>query len=353
MHFGIAGAGLLGRLLAFRLVQSHHKVTLFDKDISSGFLSCGMTAAGMLTPYAEITAATEDIVDWGLCSIDLWKRYLSDLQRPEILTLTGTILLAHHQDRPVLQRFLGQLNYKMQSKCSIQNLAHAELNALEPELNPMGEAYHILNEGFINNVALFSCLYEWLNQQESVVWRENSTVERVSEALIKADGCDYTFDYTIDCRGMGAKDALPGLRGVRGEVITVHAPDVNISHMLRLMHPRYPLYIVPRPDHHYVIGASEIESEDYSPVSVRSALELLSALSTVHAGFLEARIVRMQSNCRPTLSDNMPIIQHSKHSMAVNGLYRHGFLLAPKVVEGVINYIVCREREGQYDYNTV
>jgi glycine oxidase len=167
----------------------------------------------------------------------------------------------------------------------------------------------------------------------------------------------------IDCRGLGAKPALPGLRGIRGEVARVRVPGLGITRPVRLLHPRYPIYIAPKQDDLYVIGATEIESEDMSPVSVRSALELLSAAFSVHPGFGEARIVELNSQCRPTLPDHRPAIvwqaggaeqgddagagagrggardakgDHGVNGtgrFAVNGLYRHGFMIAPEVVQ--------------------
>ena len=55
-----------------------------------------------------------------------------------------------------------------------------------------------------------------------------------------------------------------------------------------------------------MIGATEIESEDLSPASVRSTLELLSAAYAVHPGFAEARILELSVQCRPALPDNLP-----------------------------------------------
>src|SRR4030095_2253162 len=77
-------------------------------------------------------------------------------------------------------------------------------------------------------------------------------------------------DRVFDCRGLGARPQWPALRGVRGEVIRVHAPDVLLRRPTRLVHPRYPLYIAPKPEGVFVIGATEIESDDRSPASVRS-----------------------------------------------------------------------------------
>lgn len=125
---------------------------------------------------------------------------------------------------------------------------------------------------------------------------------------------------------------LPALRGIRGEVARVHAPGIGLTRPVRLLHPRYPLYIAPKQDDLYVIGATEIEGEDMSPVSVRSALELLSAAFSVHPAFGEARILELNAQCRPTLPDHRPaLIWDGAATLAVNGLYRHGFMIAPEV----------------------
>ncbi|HYP70028.1 MAG TPA: FAD-dependent oxidoreductase, partial [Variovorax sp.] len=140
--------------------------------------------------------------------------------------------------------------------------------------------------------------------------------------------------------GLGAKPQWRALRGVRGEVIRVHAPEVKLTRPTRLVHPRYPLYIAPKPGDVYVIGATEIEAEDMSPASVRSTLELLSAAYAVHSGFAEARIVEIATQCRPTLPDNLPDVQQPQpRVLQVNGLYRHGFMIAPAVLDIVLDLL--------------
>jgi glycine oxidase len=106
----------------------------------------------------------------------------------------------------------------------------------------------------------------------------------------------------------------------------------------RLIHPRYPIYIAPKENDIYVVGATEIESEDLSNMSVRSAMELLSAVYTVHSGFAEARILEMATQCRPTLKNNLPEIRVLKEKgltdlIMINGLYRHGFMISPAVMD--------------------
>jgi glycine oxidase len=69
-------------------------------------------------------------------------------------------------------------------------------------------------------------------------------------------------------------------------------------------------------------------------------MELLSAVYTVHSGFAEARILEMSTQCRPTLKDNLPEIRIAKPGlMLINGLYRHGFLIAPAVMDCAIELL--------------
>jgi glycine oxidase len=143
--------------------------------------------------------------------------------------------------------------------------------------------------------------------------------------------------FVIDCRGLGAKRDWRGLRGIRGEVARVHAPGIGLSRPVRLLHPRYPLYIAPKQDDLYVIGATEIEGEDMSPISVRSSLELLSAAFSIHPGFGEARILELSTQCRPTLPDHRPLVRLAgERTIRVNGLYRHGYMLAPEVSRAAV-----------------
>ncbi len=111
----------------------------------------------------------------------------------------------------------------------------------------------------------------------------------------------------IDCRGLGARECEPELRGVKGEMIIVETDEVELARPVRLIHPRWPLYVIPRGDNRFMLGATSIEAED-SHVSVRSALELLGAAYAVHPAFAEARILEFGAGLRPAYPDNLPRI---------------------------------------------
>jgi glycine oxidase len=115
--------------------------------------------------------------------------------------------------------------------------------------------------------------------------------------------------------------------------------------MLRLLHGRYPVYIVPRAEGRLVVGATSIESDDHSTVSVRGALELLTSAYSVLPALAEARILEFDTHVRPALPDNRPALRFDRQhrTLYVNGLYRHGFLLTPTVVEEVLSLLSAPE----------
>jgi glycine oxidase len=146
----------------------------------------------------------------------------------------------------------------------------------------------------------------------------------------------------LDCRGFAARPQLPELRGVRGEMIRVRTPEVRLTRSVRLLHPRIPLYVVPRADGEYMIGATMIESAEKGAVSVRSALEMLSAAYALHPAFGEAEILEMSADVRPAYPDNEPRIEERDGRIFVNGFYRHGFLLAPAFAEKAADMAFAR-----------
>jgi glycine oxidase len=138
-----------------------------------------------------------------------------------------------------------------------------------------------------------------------------------------------------------ARDALPDLRGVKGEMLVVRLPEVSLSRPVRVLHPRVPVYIVPRGDGHYMIGATVIESDQPTRITARSMLELLGAAYALHPAFGEAEIVEIGTGVRPAFPDNLPRVCRIGGTVHVNGLYRHGFLLAPALARQAAELVLA------------
>jgi len=336
MHIGIIGAGISGRILAWQLSLKGEKVCLFDKGrIFNGYEdnhAAAFTAAGMLSPVSEADLAEELIVKVGKRSLALWPELVNSLQEPIDFRQDGSLILAHRNDEADLKSFCQHVARFPGLSDEIQNLNRAQLESVEPEVSPSfrGGVY-IPGESWVCVPQLMDVLAKKL-QDIGAELLQGVDVDKITPGAVHAGTQKWTFDSVIDCRGLGAKPDLGSLRGVRGETVSVHAPEVALQHVVRLMHPRYRIYIVPRENSNYVVGATQIESASTSPITVRSALELLSALYSVHRGFAEASILDCRVNCRPALPDNLPLIQYREGLIRVNGLFRHGILLSPAVL---------------------
>jgi glycine oxidase len=78
-----------------------------------------------------------------------------------------------------------------------------------------------------------------------------------------------------------------------------------------------------------MLGATQIETEDRGRITARGMVDLLNAAYAVHPAFAEAEIIETGADLRPAFPDNLPRLRWRGRTLHVNGLFRHGFLLAP------------------------
>ncbi len=336
MKIVILGAGLMGRLLACELARAGHTLEMFDTGGSDANLSAARAAAAMLAPLAESAVTEMPVVQMGVYGLRRWPALLAQLDAPVFFQQKGTLVIWHRQDAGEADRFTRQLDathVALPQLPRAQRLNAEGLAALEPSLGsrfPRG--LYLPGEGQLDNHQLLAALLLQLQTMAVTIhWGQSRSPADFSP------GQTGQPDWVFDCRGLGAHDRWTTLRGVRGEIVTLHAPEVTLSRPTRLIHPRYPIYIAPKENGIFRIGATEIESDDRSPISVRSTLELLSAAYSVDSGFAEARVIDLVTQCRPTLPDNLPAIRRlGERVLQVNGLYRHGYLIAPAVLDVVM-----------------
>ncbi|OAJ34944.1 FAD-dependent oxidoreductase [Piscirickettsia salmonis] len=350
-RLAIIGAGLMGRVLALDGLSAGFHITLFDRDGKLGQKSCAYTAAGMLAPIAEVEHDDVLIYSWGIESLARWPQILAILGNNRVwFQQQGSLIVAFAQDHQDILHLRDTLAIKLSglkgnNHPEFEFIRQDTIALLEPELNPkLSTGLFFPDEGQVSGDDFLNASADYLQSQDNIDWQDYTEVTEFGEHWLKTAQSDakQEYDWVIDSRGLQAKhavNAFPDLHGVRGEVIHLQAPTVTLNRPVRLIHPRYSIYVVPRANHHYVVGASSIESEDFSPPSVQSTLELLSAAYSLHRGFAEARILETRVNCRPTLPDHLPKIIYKPGLIHVNGLYRHGYLLAPFLSAKIIEHI--------------
>ncbi len=331
----VVGGGLVGRLLAWRAARAGLNVALYDAASRLGKSSAAWAAAGMITPAAEVVDADEEIVAMGRHSLTLWPQWLSEMPLPVFYRDRGTLLLWHREDAGEARRF-DIMSRSRDPHTELTRVYGDDLRQLEPAIAPgFPSAMYLPGEAQVDNRELLLAVAAALDEAHvECHWNTPITDDTWPEA-----------GTVIDCRGMGARPDWQDLRGVRGEVVRLHAPEIELGHMLRLLHPRYSVYVVPRAEGHLVVGATSIESEDRSEVSVRGALELLSSAYSMLPALAEARILEFATQVRPALQDNRPAFHYDplRKVFRINGLYRHGFLLSPTVVEAAMMWLASPE----------
>ena len=289
----------------------------------------------MIAPTAEAIDADAQIQAMGRHSLALWPQWLAELPTPVFYRDHGTLLLWHGEDAGEALR-VERVLASRHAQAYIRRVEGARVGELEPGLGTrFSQALYLPGEAQLDNRELLKAV---------AIALEHEGVECHWGTVISDDALPDA-GIIVDCRGMGAKDDWPKLRGVRGEIVRLHAPELELHHMLRLLHPRYPVYIVPRGEGRLVVGATSIESDDRSAVSVRGALELLTSAYSVLPALAEARILEFSTEVRPALPDNVPALRfdRKRNALYINGLYRHGFLLTPTIVEEALALLFRQE----------
>ena len=133
----VLGAGLMGRLLAWRLVQAGHRVDLHEAASQDAPSAAAHVAAAMLAPLAESAITELPVVRMGIHALQRWPEILKSLPGPVFFQQEGTVILWHRQDAAEAQRF-HQLLQRTQSQlptlAAAQSVTASQLASLEPEL---------------------------------------------------------------------------------------------------------------------------------------------------------------------------------------------------------------------------
>jgi glycine oxidase len=326
MQITVMGAGVAGLACAVELAERGADVEVVDRGEKLGAAGCSWYAGGMLAPWCELESAEPLIAKLGTESIAWWRERLPST------ALNGSLVVAHGRDAGELANFSRRTE-------QFEWLDGDKIGALEPDLGGrFNKALYFKDEGHLDPRAALLALVRRLEELRVSI--------RFGVTLAVAPSCWGTPSSArqiVDCTGLAARDVLTDLRGVKGEMLLLRSPDISLSRPVRMLHPRMPLYIVPRGDGQFMVGATMIESDQPSRISARSMLELLSAAYALHPAFGEAEIVEIGTGVRPAFPDNLPRIRWYQDTLYVNGLFRHGFLLAPALARRVAG-ILLEER---------
>lgn len=306
MRARVIGAGVAGLCAAHALARAGVEVELVERLPAPG-QGCSRYAGGMIAPWCELESAEPLVAEMGQEALAFWT------QDVPVATVAGSLVVAPPRERAELADFARRTD-------CFERLDAAGVAALEPDLEGRFDAaLYFPQEAHLDPRAAMQALSESLAGMENVALHVGAAAESLTTRP----------DWTLDCRGFSARDAVPGLRGVKGEMLVLRSEEISLARPVRMLHPRRPVYVVPRGEGLFMVGATMIENEERARVTARSVVELVNSAFAIHPAFAEAEIVETGSDLRPAFADNLPRLIRRGRTIYINGLYRHGFLLAP------------------------
>ncbi len=321
MRARVIGAGVAGLCAAYELARGGVEVDLIERASGPG-LGCSRFAGGMIAPWCELESAEPIVATLGQEALDFWTRDVP------VASIKGSLVVAPARERTELTDFSRRT-------VQFERLDSAGVAALEPALAGRFDAgLYFPNEAHLDPRAALERLSATLAAMPNVAQHFG----------VGADELAPPPEWLIDCRGLAARDALPDLRGVKGEMLMLRSMDIELTRPVRMLHPRRPVYVVPRGEGLFMVGATMIENEERARVTARSVVELVNSAFAIHPAFAESEIVETGSDLRPAFPDNLPRLTKIGRTLYINGLYRHGFLLAPALARRAAQVVM----EGAY-----
>ena len=311
MKVSVIGAGVAGLTCAVELAERGVDVEVLERSDALGASACSWQAGGMLAPWCERESAEPLVARLGQEAIGWWADKFPGTVRH------GTLVLAHGRDVAELNEFAARTE-------SFERIGRERIAELEPDLaERFGQALFFPSEAHLDPRAALAALAA---RAQRLGARTRFGADMTPALIRELQSSGRTV---LNCTGLAAREALTDLRGVKGEMVVVRIRELSLRRPVRVLHARLPLYVVPREHGLFMVGATMLESDDPGRVSVRSVLELLTAVYALNPMFGEAEVVEIGTGVRPAFLDNLPRLRWRDGVLHVNGFFRHGFLLAP------------------------
>lgn len=146
-------------------------------------------------------------------------------------------------------------------------------------------------------------------------------------------------NYIVFCEGFGIKknpyfNDLP-MQEAKGELITIHAPELKIDFVLKSA-----VFIMPLGDDLFKVGATFNWKDKTSVPTSEGKKELTDKLEKILK--VPFKVVEHVAGIRPTVKDRRPLVGiHGEYPQLaiLNGLGTRGVMIAPTVAKELYNHI--------------
>lgn len=337
----IVGCGLAGISFCEQLIRANKSFVVFDNQSQQS----SVVAGGLYNPV-------------------VLKRFTPVWKSEEQLSIA--LPLYHHIEEklnikidykiPVYRRFTSHEEQNNWFSASDNNhlVEHLSLKVVK-NTNPCVYADfgfgEVLNTGRIDTNILTSAYKSYLKEESKLIeeFFNYSELKSIEQGISYKD---ISASHIVFSEGFGLKlnpffNNLP-LKESKGELLTIHAPELKIDYVLKSS-----VFVLPLGNDLYHIGATYNWNDKTNNITKEGREELLNKLKT----FLNCRfeVVDQVAGVRPTVKDRRPLVgKHPeyKNMFVLNGLGTRGVMIGPYVAQQLFNYIENDESlDSEIDIN--
>jgi glycine oxidase len=338
--------------VAWRCAQRGLAVTLVDPGSQRG---AWHTAAGMLAPITELHYAETPLLRLNLDSLARYPAFVAELAEatglPTGYLECGTVEVAWDGADLAALRDLHAFGTGLGLSSSL--LTGRELRSFEPALAAglpgglLAESDHQVDPRLLHAALLAAG--DALGARTVVGTATVDSHGGRAVGVVLADGTRLGAGTVVVAAGAWSQqlagvpaEFAPAVRPVKGQTLRLRLPGPpRMEHVVRGSVKGVPVYVLPRADGEYVVGASSEEvGFDQSP-RAGAVYELLRDAQSLVPELGEAVLAEVCTGLRPGSPDNAPLIGPSGVDGLVyaTGHFRNGILLTPVTADGVAELI--------------
>lgn len=196
----------------------------------------------------------------------------------------------------------------------------------------------VIKTGRIDTSALLNDYRSYL-KDKGLLRIESFEYDQISFNIDSATYYDIETTNIVFCEGFGLKknpffNYLP-MQEVKGELITIYAPKLEIDFVLKSA-----VFIMPLGKHLFKVGATFNWNDKTSKPTEKGKKELVDKLNKIIK--VPYDIIEHVAGIRPTVKDRRPLVgvHPEKSQLAIlNGLGTRGVMIAPLVAKELFNHL--------------
>jgi len=342
----IIGGGAIGLAIAWSATARGLSVTLADPAPGS---AASRVAAGMIAPAGEAWFGEDALLHLQLESARRYPEFVAQLEEASERGCgyreSGALLVAADSDE------LQALPREMRLRRSLglvetTALSAAECRELEPGLAPSIRGGLLLRgDHQVDPRALLAALLVAVERAGVSLVRRRASLDVHADrvrGLLLDDGTRVDAAQVVIAAGSWSgsiegvpEEARPLVHPVKGQ--NLHLAQRQGPPLATRVIRGNGIYVLPRGDGRYVIGATSEERGFDTTVTAGAVYELLRDARTLLPDVTELELVEAAAGLRPGSPDNAPLIGCTTLDglLVATGHYRNGILLTPVTADAV------------------